>query len=49
MTAVKQVESNLWLDSWRKFKRDRPAVLGLVVLSIITLAVVFAPWFYATF
>jgi peptide/nickel transport system permease protein len=48
MTAVKQFESNLWLDSWRKFKRDRPAVLGLVVMLIIILAVVFAPWFYGT-
>jgi peptide/nickel transport system permease protein len=48
MTPVKQVESNLWLDSWRKFKRDRPAVFGLIVVSIIALAVVFAPWFYKT-
>ncbi|MEN9871727.1 MAG: hypothetical protein RLZZ171_2719 [Cyanobacteriota bacterium] len=48
MTVVKQFESNLWLDSWRKFKRDRSAVFGLVVVSIIALAVVFAPWFYTT-
>ena len=40
--------SNLWLDSWRKFKRDRPAVFGLIVLSLIALAVVFGPWFYTT-
>lgn len=39
-------ESNLWLDSWRQFKRDRPAVFGLVVVGIITLAVIFMPWFY---
>lgn len=42
----KQAESNLWLDSWRRFKRDRPAVFGLVIITIIILAVVFAPWFY---
>ena len=49
MNSVKQVKSSsLWLDSWRKFKRDRPAVLGLIVLSLITSAVVFAPWFYTT-
>lgn len=42
----RKTESNLWLDSWGRFKRDRPAVLGLVVVLIITLAVVFAPWFY---
>ena len=41
-------ESNLWLDSWRKFKRDRPAVLGLFIIIIIALAVVFAPWLYTT-
>ena len=48
MNSVKQAQSSLWLDSWRKFKRDRPAVFGLIVLSFITLAVVFAPWFYTT-
>ncbi len=44
----RQSESNLWLDSWRKFKRDRPAVLGLFIIIIIALAVVFAPWLYTT-
>jgi peptide/nickel transport system permease protein len=48
MISVKQVESNLWLDSWRKFKRDRPAVFGLIVIVMIVLAIVFAPWFYTT-
>ena len=48
MNSVELVKSSIWLDSWRKFKRDRPAVFGLVVLSLITLAVVFAPWFYTT-
>ena len=41
-----QIESNLWLDSWQQFKRDRPAVFGLIVLGIIALAVIFMPWFY---
>ena len=40
--------SNLWLDSWQRFKRDRPAILGLIVVAVITLAVIFAPWFYTT-
>ncbi len=48
MISVKHVESNLWLDSWRKFKRDRPAVFGLIVIVMIVLAIVFAPWFYTT-
>lgn len=44
----KHKSSNLWLDSWRKFKRDRPAVFGLVAIAIIILAIIFAPWFYTT-
>ena len=40
--------SNLWLDSWQRFKRDRPAILGLIVVLVITLGVIFAPWFYTT-
>jgi peptide/nickel transport system permease protein len=31
---------------WRRFKRDRPAVLGAIVLTIIILAVMFLPMFY---
>jgi peptide/nickel transport system permease protein len=31
---------------WRRFKRDRPAVLGAIVLTIIILAVIFLPIFY---
>ena len=38
--------SNLWLDSWKKFKRDRPAVLGVIVILIIVLAVIFLPFIY---
>lgn len=47
MSIIKQqTESNLWRDSWGKFKRDRPAVLGLLIITIIISAIVFAPWFY---
>ena len=45
---TKQAKSNLWLDSWQRFKRDRPAILGLVVVMINAMAVVFAPWLYTT-
>lgn len=48
MNSVKQAQSNLWLDSWQKFKRDRAAVFGLIIMAVITLAVVFAPWLYTT-
>lgn len=47
MSIIKQqTESNLWRDSWIKFKRDRPAVWGLIIITLIILAIVFAPWFY---
>jgi peptide/nickel transport system permease protein len=46
MSKLKQVESNLWLDSWRKFKRDRPAIFGSVVIIIITILIIFLPFFY---
>lgn len=46
--AKDRVESNLWRDSWQKFKRDRPAVFGLGIIIIIASAVVFLPWFYTT-
>ncbi|MBE9045898.1 ABC transporter permease [Pleurocapsales cyanobacterium LEGE 10410] len=49
MTVIeRQTSSNLWLDSWRKFKRDRPAIFGLITISIIVLAVIFAPLVYTT-
>ena len=43
-----QMPSNFWLDSWQRLKRDRPAIMGLVILSMIALAIVAAPWFYQT-
>ena len=48
MNSIKQVESNLWLDSWRRFKRDRSAVFGSIFILFVVLAVVFAPIFYTT-
>ena len=49
MTVTKrQTQSNLWLDSWRRFKRDRSAVLGSIFILLVILAVVFAPIFYTT-
>ena len=45
-TSIQQSESNLWLDCWRKFKRDKPAVFGSIVILIIALAVLFLPFFY---
>ncbi|MEM7756715.1 MAG: ABC transporter permease [Cyanobacteria bacterium P01_A01_bin.40] len=46
--SEQQTQSNFWQDSWQRLKRDRPAVFGLVMIGIIALAVVVAPWFYQT-
>ena len=45
---IAQKESNLWLDSWRKFKRDRAAIFGLIFIFAIALAIVFLPFIYTT-
>lgn len=37
---------NLWQDAWCRFRRDRMAVLGLIVLSVIAISVFLGPWFY---
>ena len=42
----RKIESNLWLDSWRRFKRDRPAVLGSIIISIIIVFIIFLPFIY---
>ena len=42
----RSVNSSLWLDSWRKFKRDRTAVFGLIFISIVTLSIIFLPFIY---
>ena len=44
--ADRQTQSNLWLDSWRRFKRDRSAVFGGIVVLLIVLLIVFLPFFY---
>lgn len=47
VSIIKQrTENNLRQNVWRKFQRDRSAVFGLIVITIIVLAIVFAPWFY---
>jgi peptide/nickel transport system permease protein len=54
MTVINQSQSNLtkprtlWGDAWRRFKRDKMAVFGLIVLLLIIIAVVFLPLIYTT-
>jgi peptide/nickel transport system permease protein len=37
---------SLWRDAWLRFKRDRTAVLGTILLAVIVLAVIFGPIIY---
>ena len=54
MTSIHQSQSNLttprtlWGDAWRQFKRDKMAVLGIIVLLLIIISVVFGPFIYTT-
>lgn len=34
--------SNFWLDAWRRFRRNRQAMLGILMLVVLVLAAVFA-------
>jgi peptide/nickel transport system permease protein len=37
---------NLWQEAWQKFKKDKMAILGIVILSLIILSVLFVPLIY---
>ncbi len=36
--------SNLWRDAWRRLKRNRLAVTGLVIILVLVLVAVLGPW-----
>jgi peptide/nickel transport system permease protein len=36
----------LWRNAWIRFKRDRNALLGIILLAIIVLVVIFGPFIY---
>ena len=40
--------SSLWHDAWRRFRRDRLAMLGIAVLLLIVIGVVVGPFIYPT-
>lgn len=35
---------SFWIDAWRRFRRQRQAMVGIVMLAILVLAAVFAPY-----
>ncbi|BAU63632.1 binding-protein-dependent transport systems inner membrane component [Stanieria sp. NIES-3757] len=41
-----RLSTNLWRNSWLRFKRDRTAVLGTILLIFIVLAVIIGPIIY---
>ncbi|MDC0835051.1 peptide ABC transporter permease [Leptolyngbya valderiana BDU 20041] len=45
--AVSQMpHRSLWGDAWRRFRRDRTAVLGSIVLGVIVFGAIFGPLLY---
>lgn len=37
---------NLWIDAWRRFRQDKMALIGTVVLLLIILSILFLPLIY---
>lgn len=48
LTLQKNTAANsLWQNIWRRFCRDRLALLGLIILTLIILSIVVGPFFYS--
>ncbi|MDY6940517.1 MAG: ABC transporter permease [Cyanobacteriota bacterium] len=47
-TAESPTSRTLWGDAWRRFRRDRLAMLGAIVLAFVALAVSIGPMVYTT-
>jgi oligopeptide transport system permease protein len=46
IVAVEEVAGrSLWQDAWRRLLRNRAAVVSAVILAVITLLAIAAPWF----
>lgn len=48
VTSSSSSSRTLWQDAWRRFRRDRMAVVGTFILVAISGCVVFGPWVYRT-
>lgn len=46
--AAPSRQRGLWRDAWRRFRRDRMAIAGSLILSIIVISVAFGPLVYNT-
>jgi peptide/nickel transport system permease protein len=41
-------QANFWDDAWQRFRKDRMAVLGTIILLFIVISVIAGPLFYTT-
>jgi peptide/nickel transport system permease protein len=48
VTSISSSSRTLWQDAWRRFRRDRMAVLGTAILLTISVGVTIGPWVYHT-
>ena len=40
--------NNLWLDWWKRFRQEKMAMMGIVVVLIIVVTILIGPFFYST-
>ncbi|MEB3210536.1 MAG: hypothetical protein VKL39_04250, partial [Leptolyngbyaceae bacterium] len=44
--SLRAPSQSLWAAAWRRFRRDRTALFGVIVLTLIILGVVIGPMLY---
>ena len=44
MSTEQPKKSSLWADSWKQLRKNKAALIGLVILIILITASIFAPW-----
>jgi oligopeptide transport system permease protein len=44
MSSIPPKKSSLWADSWKQLRKNKAALIGLVILIILIMASIFAPW-----
>jgi ABC-type dipeptide/oligopeptide/nickel transport system permease subunit len=44
MIDIEDRPSSLWRDAWRRLRRNRLAVVGLVIIAALIVVAVFGPW-----
>jgi hypothetical protein len=44
MIDIEDRPSSLWRDAWRRLRRNRLAVVGLVIIAALLVVAVFGPW-----